>query len=142
MLDYETERGLSQQLASFQYRTGTTLLDELRQVLPVEMLQHQKVRAAKLVPIQSTYNVHLLQLADRLRLPSEPLDQRRVTRQLLRQQFEGNQLVQLDVPRLPSRSHAPFAQLVDQLVTANPIARREFNRRRRLGGRHRSTWSG
>ncbi len=92
------------------------LLEHLRQVAPVDQLHRQEAHPVDLVQPVDRRDVRMVQRGQQLRLALEAGQAHRVGRQPLGQDLDRHRAVEGGVERLPDRTHAPFADLLDQAV--------------------------
>jgi hypothetical protein len=114
----QAHRGLADRLAGVGHRQRSDPPDDLAQVLAVEQLHHQEQVLACLPRVVGVNEVGVVQLAEGGHLALEAGPIRRVGRQPLRQDLEGDVALQPAVPGQVDLAHAPLAQRAQELVLA------------------------
>ena len=91
---------------------------QLRQVQPLDVLHDQEVRAFHLPGIHRAHDVGVVHRPDCLHLSLKAGDAPRVLHAILREHLQGHNLLELGVPGLVDRAHAPLTELLKELVFA------------------------
>ncbi len=94
--------------------------NEALQVDAIDIFHHQEMDAARLAGVVSSDDVRMAERADRLHLSKEAANSLRVVQVAVRQDFDGNDLVEIDLPCFVNHAHAAAAKFLLQLVVAQP----------------------
>ena len=97
---------------------GHPRADELLQVDAVDELHDQEMHAAGLARVVGLDDVRMAQPSDRLHLPPETADRLGIIEKPMGKDFQGNDLVEIDLPGLVDNAHAAMAQFLQQFVVA------------------------
>ena len=92
--------------------------DELLQVDAVDELHHQEMDAAGLARVVGPHDVRMIQSSDRLHLAAEAADRLGIIQVAMGKDFQGDRLVEIDLPGLVDDAHAAVAQFLQQFVVA------------------------
>ena len=97
---------------------GRAHADELLQVDAVDELHHQEMDAAGLARVVGPHDVRMIQPSDRLHLAAETADRLGIVQVTMGKDFQGDRLVEIDLPGLVDDAHAAAAQFLQQFVVA------------------------
>ena len=113
---------LPDRFARIDHRHRALGLDELLQVLALDILHRQVMRAVDLTGVESLDNVRVLQRPDGQHLAFKPGQGIGPGEDVLRQDLQSHQLAELGMPRLIDDPHSALAQLGEQLVRTELVA--------------------
>ena len=112
----QPQRGLPDVVARLGHRQGVLLLDQPRQVGPLDVFHGQKEIAVRRAGVVSVNDVRMPQLTQGVDFALEAAHDLRVGQQFLTDQLQGNDAVHVLVPGLEHLARAPFAQALQEQV--------------------------
>jgi len=96
--------------------------DAARQRHPVEKLHGNECLLAMLADFVDRTDVGMIQCRRGARLPAKPFEGLRITRESIRQEFEGHEAAEVGVFRFVDHAHAAATELLDNAVMRNGLA--------------------
>ncbi len=94
--------------------------DELLQVDAVDELHDQELDAARLAGVKGPHDVRMIQSSDRLHLAAETAQRLGIIKVTVRQDLQGDRLVEIDLAGLVDDAHAAATEFLQQFVVAQP----------------------
>jgi hypothetical protein len=131
----ETGRGLSEHRARLRQSERTVLANHAGEIPPLDEFHHQEGNAGPVAPLFAGReplagvgrldDVRVAQPADRLHLALEPDERGGVGPPAVAEEFERDRFLQSGVNRAVDGAHPALAELFEQSVLADPVARPE-----------------
>src|SRR5439155_12077752 len=112
---------LDAKIQEFVRRDGP-FLDSLLQGLALQALHDDEGAAILVADVENRADVRVIQGGSGARLPLEPAERLRISRDFLGQKLEGHEPVQANVFGLVDHAHSAPAQLLDDAVMRDGLA--------------------